>query len=328
MSILTKKPFRPMLAAKCDSIADLRRLPYPVFGTPKIDGFRCTILDGEPQTRTGKPIPNVAVADWLRHHFAGCTAIDGELLLVDVQTGQPLPFTKTSSVLRAFGAPSIGAYQKPDGTAGEYRTAFIAFDYEFLGSFEGWYSRMQALHTSCWSAHAITMELIEDEAAAISYNERCLAAGYEGVVFRTGHGLYKQGRSTWTDAAMVKVKPWADDEAVVVGVIEAMTNVGERKFDELGYSRTSHRQEDRVPAGMLGALRVRSPKWPIDFEVSARMMPHWRMRELWEQRDELLGSLITFKYLDYGGKDAPRHGLLVELRPKWDVAHVEEVCDD
>ena len=72
---------KPMLAGKC---TDLDKLQYPVLATPKLDGIRCLIIqgeDGRPHavSRKFKPIPNHHIRKWLEGNCP--VGFDGELML-------------------------------------------------------------------------------------------------------------------------------------------------------------------------------------------------------------------------------------------------------
>ena len=47
--------FKPMLAA---TVADRSKLRFPYLASPKLDGIRCLVLNGEVLSRSFKPIRN------------------------------------------------------------------------------------------------------------------------------------------------------------------------------------------------------------------------------------------------------------------------------
>ena len=68
--------FKPMLAASCDDIDQLR---YPLLATQKIDGIRCLIIDGVAMSRSLKPIPNRYIQSIIgKREYNG---LDGELVV-------------------------------------------------------------------------------------------------------------------------------------------------------------------------------------------------------------------------------------------------------
>lgn len=46
--------FKPLLACN----ADLSKVRYPVYVSPKLDGIRCIVINGIAMSRSMKPIPN------------------------------------------------------------------------------------------------------------------------------------------------------------------------------------------------------------------------------------------------------------------------------
>jgi hypothetical protein len=52
--------WKPTLAATLPVDADLAALPYPLYGSPKIDGVRAMVQGGAVVSRNGRPIMNRA----------------------------------------------------------------------------------------------------------------------------------------------------------------------------------------------------------------------------------------------------------------------------
>ena len=71
-----KKPQKAPIHSITDN--ELRLLPYPVFGSVKIDGFRC-LIDGTPKTSSMKPQPNPFVQSELSK--PELNGLDGELVV-------------------------------------------------------------------------------------------------------------------------------------------------------------------------------------------------------------------------------------------------------
>jgi DNA ligase-1 len=122
-------------------------------------------------------------------------------------------------------------------------------------------------------------------------------------MLRDPNSLYKQGRHTLKSQALMKLKKFFDDEAVIIGFEEKMHNENEKTTDERGYSKRSHKQEGMVPAGTLGALVV---KWKdVEFKIGSGYNDQQR-QELWDNRDNLIGKLVTFKYQSTSSYGVPR----------------------
>ena len=273
------KTFKPMLAASCDNIDSLR---YPLIATPKIDGIRCLIINGVAMSRSLKPIPNAYIQSILgKPEFNG---LDGELLVGD--TFQDA----TSGIMSADGQPDFRYYvfDKWDDTA----------PYE---------ERIQEL--DCYPANARITQLIpvtlSNRAELDTYSAEMLAQGHEGIMVRSPDGPYKQGRATFREGYLTKIKPFEDAEATVVGFAERMHNANEATTNALGRTERSSHQANLVPTGTLGALVVTSPQWEGTFNIGTGFTDAQRAL-VWATRDLLMGRTVKFKYQAIGTKDLPR----------------------
>ncbi len=302
--------FRPMLAADCDG--DTSKIRYPVLASPKVDGIRCVIRGGKVLTRSLKPVPN----DFIRGRLETISksSLDGEL----VNFGDPTNFQATSSaVMRKSGEPCV---------------AFLVFDCLDMGEDADFEERLSDAHALVKEldfsldgdgieVRVIEHEPIESEEQLLAYEARCLAKGYEGVMLRDPNGKYKHGRSTLKEGGLVKLKRFADAEAVIVGFEERMHNTNEAYKDELGRTKRSSAQAGKVGRGDLGAfvLSMDGVKTTtVEFTCGSGLNDAQRV-DFWARRDELLGKLVKFKYLSHGMKDAPRHPTFIGLRDVRDM---------
>ena len=106
-------------------------------------------------------------------------------------------------------------------------------------------------------------------------------AGGEGLMLHRADALYETGRSN----TLLKMKPWEDAEAVVVGHVP-----GKGKH-----------------AGMLGALRVRTSDGR-EFSLGTGFSDEQRRNQ------PLLGSTVTYRYRDVTGNGLPRFASFLRLR--------------
>lgn len=293
--------FKPMLACKSTD-EQLKELTYPLIATPKIDGFRCTIVNGKPQTRSGKPIENKAIRQLLEDTFTEDDYVDGELIIDN-------NFSLTSSILRSHNKP----------VPAELR--YIVFDYD-MDTTQVYEQRinnlMNELPTNTF-IETIPFKVVSNYEQLLEYEQAMLDNGYEGLVLRSFRHRYKNGRSTIREQGMVKVKRFIDEEAIIITVLPARINIADRSTDELGYSRTSHCQDDFIDSDMVGAFECYSDRYTETFKISARSVPEAELRKLWTKRDKLINQPVTFKHFSYGAKDRPRHGIFKALRPHWDI---------
>ncbi len=287
-----------MLAATLKKMSDIQ---YPVWCTPKLDGIRCLIVDGKPVSRTLKPIRNKHIQKVVSSAkpaiFEYC---DGELLLAE-----DAPFNEVSSAV-------MSTKGEPD------------FKYAIFDSFEfpelNYLDRMQVLieakeYMPRW-VELLEPVFIANRKEFKEYEKECLAKGYEGVMLRTEHGLYKFGRSTAKQGWLLKWKNWIDDEAVVVGFEERMHNNNAPTKDNLGHTERSSHKENMEPMGTLGALKAEWKGEEVDigtgFDDKTR-------QQIWDDKSSYLGKHVKFKYQPHGVKIAPRFPVFLGFRDKEDM---------
>ncbi len=286
--------FKPLLAS---TVHDLTAVRFPVMASPKLDGIRCLIRDGEAVSRTLKPIPNAHV----RETLAGLPGLDGELI-VGRPTWPDCFRRSTSGVMSRDGEPPF---------------KYFVFDrHDIDGPFSERHEAAARLAGA--PVHIVPHEVLHTPEALAEYESRMVAARYEGVMIRDPGGAYKRGRSTLRDGILGKVKRFADTEGRVVAVEELHRNSNEAGVDALGHVERSTAQAGLVPAGTLGALVVKAPEWPEPFRVGTGFDAASRAL-LWADRDALPGRLVKIKYQPGGSHDAPRFPVFLGFRAEGDA---------
>lgn len=270
-----------MLAASCE---DLDALRYPLLATPKIDGIRCLMRDGVAYARSLKPIPNLFIQRTLSA-IPGLNGCDGELL--SGKTFQQC----TGDIMRRDGEPAF---------------TYHVFDYTAAPplSYRQRAALLEPLRGRSLRVRILTPVELRDRAALDAYLESQLAAGQEGIMVRDPSGPYKHGRATFREGWLTKIKPFEDDEAVVIGYEEQMHNANEAIRNALGRTARSTAQSGLVPAGTLGALRVRNDRFG-EFTLGTGFDAVTR-DYLWNARPAHVGRIVKFKYQAHGTKDKPR----------------------
>lgn len=295
---------KPMLAVK----AEIEKLKFPVYASPKLDGVRVIILGGVVLSRSLKPIPNQHVQKLFGHKKYDY--IDGELIVGE--TTDDGVFQKTSSgVMTKDGKPDVRLH---------------AFDYcEPDYQSKPYSERLKELYNRTARANndriaIVDQELIDDVDKLNAYEEECVSAGYEGIMLRSLDGKYKQGRSTMREGYLLKVKRFEDDEAKLLGMEELMTNTNEQTVDKLGHRVRNHKKEGMVPAGKLGALLVIHPDYG-PFKIGSGFTEEQRV-DLWHRylnnKNDFIGELVKFRYQPCGVKDKPRFPVFLGFRNKID----------
>jgi len=292
--------FKPTLAVN----ADFTKIQYPVYASPKLDGIRCSIVDGKALSRTLKQIPNKHIFNQLS--TTDLNGLDGELII-----GSPTSKTcyneSVSGVMRHEGEPAYTYY---------------VFDcHDVSGSFT---KRFRELLTSQgeWTKFPqivlLEQNLLLNEAEMLAYEAAKVEEGYEGIILRSPEAPYKHGRSTVKEGYLLKVKRFEDSEAEIIGFEEEMYNGNEAEVNELGRTKRSSAQAGKVGKNTLGAFYVRDVVSGVEFSIGTGLTAADR-QHFWERQDEYLGKLVKYKFFAVGVKIAPRHPVFLGMRDEKDM---------
>lgn len=295
--------FRPLLAAK----ADLDKLKFPVYASPKLDGIRAmTGVTGSICSRNLKAIPNRHIQK-IAETFP--PYLDGEIL------------TYTNASLDDFNT----IQSKVMSADGEPRFKFHVFD---------WFGkRASGDHAQPFSRRAGMAERLVFDTARMKREFPLFSVpqhvvnsieeltdletrfvekdGWEGVMLRSPDGPYKFGRSTVNEGILLKVKRFEDDEAIVLDTVERFHNSNEATTNALGLTERSSSKAGKVGTDTLGALVC---EWKgIRFEIGTGFNEAQRA-EYWGERDALPGRTVTFKFQGVGSQGAPRFPVFLGFR--------------
>lgn len=149
------------------------------------------------------------------------------------------------------------------------------------------------------------------------YDSTNLAAGYEGTIFRDPNGKHKQGRSSPTQGGLLRIKRFIDFEFSAYEIVEGDKNENEAQTNELGHTFRSSHQENKVPNGMIGAVKgyiladvVHEGKTLFErgdeVLVSAGCLTHDQRRHYFLNQDAFFAKIHKAKFFPKGLKDAPR----------------------
>ena len=263
---------------------------FPVYASPKLDGFRCAVANCTPYVGKEK---SIIVNRAVRALFSRCAlnGFDGELLV-----GSPTSkhaWAATSSLLKS---------EKPE----DFNTTdvnFYVFDlwntlkmsyHDRLTLLKAKYNslpdELKACTVLCPQAYITSMADVYD------FYHAMLDEGYEGVMLRRASALYKFGRSTLVSQELVRLKPKEDAEFEIVGFNELMS--------------------DGSPANSLGSLVV--AKGNMSFEVGTGFSTNQR-KAIWENRCKFLHKIVTVSHSGIVGKK-PRNPVFLRLyQPSLDL---------
>ena len=289
------KILKPMLAGSFSP----SKANFPYFASPKIDGIRFLMVDGQALSRSFKPIRNEYIQSLLQANFPD--GIDGELTCGD--TFQ----TSTSAIMRIKGEPDFKVW---------------VFDYVDPASpvIFPYCARRFGIPTPTnppFKLEVLKGQLIHTMDELDAYEAKCLEQGYEGVMLRDPMGTYKFGRSSTNEGILLKVKRFSDGEARITGFVEKKTNQNAPQKDALGHTmRTSH-LAGMVPANTLGAVVVETEDG-MSFQIGSGFNDELR-KEVWENQSAYLSRLVKYKSFDIGVKEKPRHPIFLGFRDPDDL---------
>lgn len=293
--------FKPTLACA----VEMDKLVYPVLASPKLDGIRCSIVNGVALTRSLKAIPNKAISAYLSHpDFNG---VDGELIVGD-PTAHDV-YNKTVSQVMAHGKGLAGVTY--------YVFDMHNIDAPFVDRFEHLGSKVTENFGDV-PMKIVTHSLIQNHDELLEYEQFTVGLGYEGVMLRSPKAPYKFGRSTAREGYLLKVKRFEDSEAEIVGFEEEMFNGNEAQTNELGRTKRSTAKAGLVGKNTLGAFVVKDVDTGVEFSIGTGITAAQRA-DFWGRRNELVGALVKYKFFPVGVKVAPRHPVFLGFRDRRDL---------
>jgi DNA ligase-1 len=284
---------------------------FPCFGSPKLDGFRCVVVDGKALSKTLKPVRNARVQKALG--IAGLNGLDGELVV-----GRPTehPDDETTVLGRTMSGVTSG-----DGDP----------DFKFY-VFDRWDRPTRPFSWRSGSAEDIIddfpkrplsfvpQRLLRTWPEVLSFEEEMLAAGYEGVCLRPADSPYKYGKVTPKEGWLLKMKRFTDGEATVLEVRPAMSNQNEAERTPSGKLVRSTSAVGRTASLEAGKLRVQDLATGQDMLIGTGRMPKTMRVELLERPERAVGKVVTWRYFGYGVLNAARHAHFVAFRHEDDLA--------
>lgn len=296
------KPFQPLLAY---TIKDTKDICYPVYVSKKLDGIRCMVIDGVVYSRSMKPIRSKSVQELFgKEEFNG---LDGEVLYGP--WNDPLVFNKTSSTVMATDL-------KPEFSKSELR--FAIFD--VIDPDSQYHNRHGTIAVSYdLPENMIILEqkVVNNERELLDFESEVLEQGFEGIMVRSIDGRYKPGRSTQKEGIIGKLKRFSDDEALVIGFEERMTNTNEKVVNEIGRSQRSQALSGMVGDNTLGALICTCRG--ITFTMGSGFDDDGRL-EVWNNKENYIGKLAKFKFFEVGMLNSFRFPIFLGWRDIDDIS--------
>ena len=283
---------------------DTSKLPYPVFVTPKLDGMRAVKHDNGLRSRTLKPIPNVHAQEYFKSD--ALNGADGELIC-GAPNG-PAVLSESTSLFRSESKPLPNEW------------GYYLFDWQDDSNkpYEMRYDEMRYFVEMEKIPHlyVVPHEKVANEAELLAYEQRMLAAGYEGIVIRCRGGKYLESRTTLKQNNTFKLKRFTDTEGIIVGFFEEQENTNAAEVDEyLGNTKRSKAKAGLIGKGTLGGFLVQVDGFGGPQRVGSGFTKAQR-EQFWQIRHKLVKDKAhaKVKYFNHNIKDEARHMIFLEIR--------------
>jgi DNA ligase-1 len=271
----------------------------------KIDGIRGINFIGNLLSKRMKPIPNEYVrsqmATFYKNGDLPFNIIDGELQACD-SSGLPLPYNSTQSLLMT---------EQTD----KFKFRFYPFDYySFRGTFFAEKNRILGEQVNYNNPH---IHKVEQTLVSNRKELETLLTGIdnvEGYMFRRLDSRYKTGNVTLNEGYMMKLVVWMTAEATILDFNESQANLNGQSKNEIGLSVRLGGTNNFVGKGTLGSLKVKDLATGKVFDCSCSSMSRAFKESIWDNRQDYLGKIITYKHKPYGQKDLPRQPQYKSIR--------------
>jgi len=283
-------------------------IPFPVYASPKIDGFRAMVQRSTLVSRNGLAVRNKELqARYGRPEYEG---LDGEL--TDGPPNGADVFNRTSRVVTKADADAAAVRFNvidyvPSKNAVPFsvgqRISVLKANYGVRGSITA-------------SMPPIPQTLIKNIEALKAYEAKMLAQGYEGVMLRRAdQGAYprktsksgkplKENRSTLTEFYLARLKRFEYGDAVIVSVSPLEHNVNE---DRTATGARSSKKAGQVvdAAGRVGSAMLRDWNTGKTFSttIASEALRTWQG---WADERRWKGVKVRYKYQLIGSVNAPR----------------------
>ena len=254
----------PAPALLLAEVASAELDPAPYWVSEKLDGVRALWDGARLRFRSGNPVPAPA---WF---IAGLPrqALDGELWIA-----------------RGRFEPLSGIVRRQQPREAEWREVrYRIFELpDAPGSFTARIEQMRAIvaHANVPWLQMVEQFRVNDQTALMQQLDTVVRAGGEGLMLHLAAAPYLTGRQN----ALLKLKPWQDTEATVVGYTP-----GTGKYH-----------------GMTGALKVQMPD-------GKRFLIGSGLSDAVRRHPPAIGTLVTYRYqaLTLGG--VPRFARYLRIR--------------
>ena len=281
--------------------AFFKGLQYPYLVSPKLDGIRGVVVNKTLRSRTMLLLPSLQA----QREFAidDLNFVDGEVI-AGREVGTDV-YNRTQSHVMSVDKPGDLTYRLFD---------FVHPDF-LAKPFHERFDQLARLRLPA-NVSIVRHELAESYEDLLELENIYLQAGYEGVMLRNPLASYKQGRATYNENIIYKLKRFEDGEGCIIGFYEAMMNNNVKETDIRGYAKRSGSQAGLIAGDTLGGFYVEFDDQIL--RVPPGSFSHAQRKEIWDKQDRYLSKWLKFRFMRYGIKDKPRHPRALGFRDKMD----------
>lgn len=313
---MNNSSFKPLLA--CNEEINLDEIRYSLLASTKLDGCRCIFKDGNMLTRSLKQVPNKQLQEKFQplkdYSKNNNVILDGEIYSHELTFQEIISFFMTEDftdkkTVKKFGKimeiPEHLNFYCFDGIKHEQFNE--PFGMRVINNVNKWCQLFPNLMTE------VKQTVVYNKNDTITYFEEVLEQGYEGLILRDPEGRYKFGRCTLKEGLIYKLKKFLDFDGQIIDIIQA-TEVDEnveKTINELGYSKTSRKKDDRNLINKASAVLVKFNN--KDLKVTLAMTDEEK-NEIWNNKEKYINKWITYKAMIIGSKDVPRHPVFLRFR--------------
>lgn len=288
-----------------DGIKEVPKGDY--YASIKFDGVLCAFVDGEILSSSNKTDSfNPLLKEYFRDILNYCKS--NSVILIGEIYSHERTFQEIISVVKS----NVNAKEVPN----DFK--FFSFDAIRNEEYEmPFKKRLELIPDRLENLIKVEQVLISSDEAN-QFQEtflKNLQNGYEGLIIKNKDGKFKRGRTTLNEGIGFKFKPYITDDMEIIGVVQSTVarDGSEKKINELGYSQTSKKKDDRVLIEKASAFRVKFNEH--EFNVTIAEDDNEKIK-IWNEREKYIGEFVEVKYMSVGSKDnVPRHP--VTLRMRW-----------
>ena len=270
--------FKPMLAHKFEDYQD--KIKYPLYSQPKLDGIRCIVRADGMWSRNGKKIisaPHIFNALSPLFDINPDLIFDGELYADKFAND----FNAICSLVKKTKPTSDDLSKSAESI--QYHIYDLP---SYNASFTYRYKHLNKLITNYHpSIVLVKTDQIDNINDLLAYYEDYTMDGYEGQMIRLD-SEYESKRSK----SLLKHKSFIDEEYTILDVVEGEGN----------------------KTGMVGSF-IFENKDGKRFNSSPKF--NWDVcKQMWNERDTLIGKQATVKYFNLTPDNIPRFPYVIAIR--------------